>query len=482
MVTGETAGAIGYFIDGNRDSSARYAPAVERLFKVDGALAALNAAYWSKTLALTDVLDCMPQKRRDEWNKSITEQACPDFEEATVRATLESLLSSRSKFFAERVDGIFRNLSGEHITNSPAGFGKRMIIGYVLNDYYSVNHGRAGYINDLRAVIAKFMGRDEPKHYVSSRLIETMKNHWGEWVTVDGGALRIRLYKKGTAHLEVHPDMAWRLNSVLSSMYPAAIPEEFRRKPKKEKRAKEFQMIARPLPFAVLEILAGSMPRKSNVNTVYLSDSHKAGGSAAYDEACRILESIGGVKVGYAGSYSFDYWPGDVLNEIIVSGCIPDQKAHQYYPTPESIARVAIEMAQIGPGDLCLEPSAGQGGIADLMPMERTRCVEISALHCAILKAKGYAVDQADFITWQTGKFDRIVLNPPYSEGRWQAHLSHAETLLRSGGRLVAILPASAKGKDVLPGFACTWSRTFDGEFAGTGVSVAILAAERVAT
>ena len=30
-------------------------------------IAALNAAYWSKALAFTDVLDCMPQKRRDDW-------------------------------------------------------------------------------------------------------------------------------------------------------------------------------------------------------------------------------------------------------------------------------------------------------------------------------------------------------------------------------------------------------------------------------
>lgn len=46
-------------------------------------------------------------------------------------------------------------------------------------------------------------------------------------------------------------------------------------------------------------------------------------------------------------------------------------------------------------------------------------------------------------------------------------------------GRLVAILPASAKGKDLLPGWSMEWARTFDNEFAGTSVSVVVLIAQR---
>ena len=41
-------------------------------------------------------------------------------------------------------------------------------------------------------------------------------------------------HKKGTAHFEIHPDMAWKLNCVLASMHPMAIPAEFRQKPKKQ--------------------------------------------------------------------------------------------------------------------------------------------------------------------------------------------------------------------------------------------------------
>lgn len=493
MVNGETAGAMSYFLNGNGRDSRYGTPSVERLFEVSGAVGALNSAYWSKAMQLTDVLNYMPQARRDEWNKSISEQTCPEFEDETVRATLQGLLSQRHQFLAERVDGIFRGLSGEHVTNSPAAFGKRMIVGYVLNDSWSANYGKCGLINDLRCVIAKFMGRDEPGYSASEGLINALKGRWGEWIPVDGGAMKIRLYKKGTAHIEVHPDMAWRLNSTLAAIYPLAIPPEFRQKPKR--KPKEVDLIQRPLPFAVINVLASMKPatrtikqegnwrqpyRHEKVSNALQYDHYGAVDKHVLAEVCSVLESIGGVK-STEGWWQFDYHPGDVIADIVASGCVPDQKAHQFYPTPEKVASIAAEIAVIEPHHRCLEPSAGTGGLADKMPKEQTRCVEVSKLRCDVLTAKGYDVTHADFIEWSSktaDRFDRIVMNPPFDQGRWQAHIEAAASLLRPNGRLVSILPAGAKGKDVLPGFNCWFPQTFDNEFAGTSVSVVILVAE----
>ena len=493
-VSGENTAAIGYFLDGNADRNSRWAaPSVERLFNPAGAVAALNSAFWSRALQLTDVLDLMPQKRRDEWNTSIREHQAPDFTEETVRNTLADLVNMRAKFFAERVDGIFRGLSGDHVTNQPQGFGKRMIVARVLNEWGSVHHSRAGLINDLRVVIARFMGRDEPKHYATEPVINRLKSCWGEWVAVDGGALRIRLYKKGTAHLEVHPDMAWRLNQILASLYPLAIPAEFRAKPKR--RVREFELIRKPLPFQVVEALAGMKEATSR-----LPDGQRMGwrdtgfrsipktrefafgtSKDAMPEAERVLDAIGGVKQP-EGYWLFEYEPGEVLSEIVVSGCIPDHRSHQFYPTPRRLAERLVELADIGPEHTVLEPSAGLGGLADLLPPERTTCVEISELHCKVLEAKGHRVTQADFLQW-TGfgvAYDRVAMNPPFSEGRWHAHVEHAASMLAPGGKLVAILPSGAKNRDnLLPGFTKEWHGPFDGEFAGTSVSVVMLAANR---
>jgi hypothetical protein len=485
LATGDDyVGALYYFIEGNISEDRRSSrPSVTELFKLDGAIAQLNSDFWQRALQLTDVYDCMPQARRDEWNSSIREKTTPDFTEETVRSTLESLLAARSRFFSERIDGVFRGLSGEHVTNSPAGFSKRMIIGYVLSgdgSWAYVNHGRAGLINDLRCVVAKFMGRDEPKHCTAQPLLAEMRKATGKWHVVDGGAMRIRVYKKGTAHLEVHPDMAWRLNQVLANLYPLAIPSEFRQRPKK--RPKDFHLMQRPLPFAVLEILAepsyGHRPGK-----VYtLAREAKAKGRA-YVEACEVLESLGGVAKG-GGAFEFDYIPDPVIDQVIISGCIPDQKAFQFYPTGGKLAKIAVELAQIGPEDQVCEPSAGRGDLARLLPKERTTCVEVAQLQCEILRAQGFNTIQADFLAWaesQSGRWTRVVMNPPFEGGRAKLHVQAAASMLMPGGRLVAILPASMKGKDFLDRCEHEWSRVYDNEFAGTSVSVVLLVASRQA-
>lgn len=492
LVAGEAGAAVPYFLEGNVENSGRWAPSVSALFDRKGAIAALNSTYWSKALALTDVLDLMPQKRRNEWHETIQKQKCPEFEEDTVRNTLMDLLNMRQQFLAERVDGIFRGLSGEHVTNAPEAFGKRMIIARVLTCYDTVEHGTAGLINDLRAVVAKFMGRDEPGYQASEHLVRQLRGRWGEWVSIDGGALRIRLYKKGTAHMEVHPDMAWRLNQILAHLYPPAIPAQFRERPRR--KAKDVPLIQRPLPFQVLSILGSIKPAKQKVNdwperytsvrnTVVLSDSHKPG-TQALEEARSILASIGGTPV--AGSYGwweFDYDPLDVIQEIVVTGCVPDQRAHQFYPTPGALAQRVVELAAIGPEHQCLEPSAGMGGLADFMPKDRTRCVEVSKLHCNVLTSKGFTVACDDFLVWAGlpghHGYDRIVMNPPFDQGRWAAHIDHAAPLLRQGGRLVAILPSGAKNRDVLPGFRKEWHGPFDNQFPGASVSVVVLVADK---
>src|SRR5699024_2858031 len=151
-----------YFIEGNRDSRDRFTGSVSKMFDREGALASLNAHYWQRVMQMTDVLDCMPAKRREEGFESIQKMETPEFEENTVRTTLGELLALRGKFLAERVDGIFQALSRTHVTNQPEGFGKRMIMTGVTNDWGSYGRSQTGHINDLRSVIAKFMGRDEP--------------------------------------------------------------------------------------------------------------------------------------------------------------------------------------------------------------------------------------------------------------------------------------------------------------------------------
>lgn len=464
-------GVVEYFLTQTQASS------VPNLFDMERALKSLDADYWWKALRLTDIYDLMPQKRRTEWHKMIDERKMPEFTEETVVPTLAQLLAERPKFLAERVDGVFNALSPDHVTNSPWGFSKRMIVAGVTDQYTFTSGKQCGHINDLRAVIARLMGREEPPYGSTRFVIATLRREPGEWHKVDGGSLRMRVYKKGTCHIEIHPDMAWRLNAILAHLHPRAIPAENRRPSRKA--AKDVELMQNLIPFPVLDLLASLRPiaRTHDYTTGYdwsRADKH------VRKEAARVIGALGGIVDG--GKVRFGYPAGEVINRVIMLGAIPDEKSHQYYPTPPDLARQAVDWADIGPDHLCLEPSAGQGNLAELMPVSQTTCVEVSDVHAQVLRSKAFPfVVHGCFLDWasSTGKlFDRIVMNPPFSEGRWRAHTEAAARMLDENGIMVAILPASAKDSFNLDGLDLEWSE--EHSFPGVSIKVVMMRGRRL--
>lgn len=459
---------VKHFISANLDGD-HWRVSIERLGELPPAIKALDAHYWQRALDLTDVLDTMPQARRDEWREQVTKHRTPPFERATVVSTLRAMLDARAGYFAERVDGIFRALSKEHLTNRPEGFGKRMIIAYVT-DGLGAKYQTCGYIHDLRAVIARLMGHGERSRRTSIGDVEfARRNRCGEWLSLDGGALRLRVYKKGTAHLEIHQEVAWRLNAVLAHLHPHAIPAPHRQRPR-VRPPRDFVLYDHPIAGPAIGVLdAGRLYERR-----FTFHDEKA--DAAHREAAEVLVALGGRHE--RGAFIFDYHPGEVIAEVVATGVIPDRYAHQFYPTPRDIAEDVAVAADIEPGHRVLEPSAGQGHLARVLPPGAT-LVEVSDLHCKILRAAGFpgaTVHCADFLAWRDGLFDRIVMNPPFSEGRAVRHLEHAASMTAPGGRIVAVLPAGLASKDLLPGWTLTWGERRP--FPGTSIEVVILTTE----
>lgn len=458
-------------------------------FDYDSAVAALDSHFWDKALRLTGVFDLMPQARRTEWTNTIRDCKTPPFVDVAVRSTLKDMVCNGFKFFAERVDGVFSSLSRSHITNRPEGFSSRLILNAVFCDG-SLNSEKSGYINDLRCVIARLMGRAETKCGMSHSLFSVMSKSYGEWMPVDAGVLRMKLFKNGNVHIEIGPDMAWRLNVVLASLYPLAIPSQFRVKPKAA--PKEFKVLGKPVAFEVLRLIYEmrnqsafeDRPFTQNQNSYVLQNGSSVD-EQLRKQVARVISFLGGVecRINSFRWYEFDYNPQSAFDYLVTTGCIPDHVSHQYFPTREKLASYAVEQADIQPTDTILEPEAGQGGIAEFLPADRTTCVEISDLHCKILAAKGYKVVCADYLKWaQTApKFDKVISNPPFSDGRAVLHMKASAQLVKNGGRLVGILPCSLRGKDLLgPGWDVVWSKPFSDEFDGTGVTVVIMTAQKL--
>jgi hypothetical protein len=107
------------------------------------------------------------------------------------------------------------------------------------------------------------------------------------------------------------------------------------------------------------------------------------------------LRFIGGVKSEAAGSFRMSQATG-------VLGLIPEVKSHQFYPTPDPIAKYVSQILKCQPTDQILDPDAGRGDLVAFLdvPEENITSVEISPLFCEILGAKGYNVYNKDFLDW----------------------------------------------------------------------------------
>lgn len=118
-----------------------------------------------------------------------------------------------------------------------------------------------------------------------------------------------------------------------------------------------------------------------------------------------------------------------------------------FFPTPESHAADLVALAGIEPGMTVLEPSAGHGMLAEAARAAGAKvdAVELAGDLREILQAKGFGLVGSDFMdTTPAQSYDAVVMNPPFSNDMDIDHVRHAYDHLKPGGRLVAIVSATA--------------------------------------
>lgn len=314
------------------------------------------AEYWKKVTDMTNVLLIMPASRRSEWREQFIEgksetvkvdrtgyemkvkefTGVPEFKSETVIPTMISLLNDRHKYLSERVYGIFQALSPAHKTNKTNGFSERLIIANCITDFWwngvTLNHYKEDFIDDLRVMLhffahKEFITINRTTEMLSSAYLAN-ERQTGEWLNVDGNLLRVKMFKNGNVHFEIHPDVAWKLNEVLAHSMPAAIPAPYRKAPKTT-TPKEFGYIQKSISHTVRSKLRD---HRYNSDKGVWSFNDTCLQKHELEELERILVFIGGMKE--RGHWKFPYQISNTLNAIVSTGLIPDEKAHQFYPTP----------------------------------------------------------------------------------------------------------------------------------------------------
>lgn len=202
-------------------------------------------------------------------------------------------------------------------------------------------------------------------------------------------------------------------------------------------------------------VLSRAIVLKAGV--VVLDDRDKVLDKKVYREVATALETLGAKWT--RGVQGFVYPPmiegmAGLISDVADSGTFEPLTSGDYFPTPEPVARAAVLAADVREGHRILEPSAGDGALVraimlhldeqgvdyDLCAVER-RLDLFNRLNCLAIGAH-----MGDFLEYEPSQpFDRVVMNPPFSKGQAVLHVRHAMTLLRPGGRLVAILPSSIR-------------------------------------
>ena len=160
----------------------------------------------------------------------------------------------------------------------------------------------------------------------------------------------------------------------------------------------------------------------------------------------------------------------------------------QLFPTPPALAARMVELADIKPGQRVLEPSAGTGNILKAIPASaRKVAVELNGnlanglLWIGAGGEFGLDIRHTDFMQAENlGTFDRVVMNPPFAQAQDIDHIKRALSLLKPGGRLVAICAngprQNAALRPLVEAQGGIWETLPTDTFAGTGVRAVLLA------
>jgi hypothetical protein len=125
-------------------------------------------------------------------------------------------------------------------------------------------------------------------------------------------------------------------------------------------------------------------------------------------------------------------------------------KITSFFQTPPDIVARMIDHACLWPGSLVLEPSAGNGCLADAIALEddiTLHCCEINHRLRGILEHKGHHLVSDEFMEYAANtreEYDRVVMNPPFEDDQDIQHVMAAFMLLKPRGILVAIVGEGA--------------------------------------
>jgi predicted RNA methylase len=181
-----------------------------------------------------------------------------------------------------------------------------------------------------------------------------------------------------------------------------------------------------------------------------------------YVRTDKILKAAGGKWNRGRNGHVFTADPRPALGLALTGSLVDEKKTRQAFYSPAPVAKqlALLLIAHMGAIRSMLEPSAGEGAIAQAVrsvaPAVDITCVEIDAAACAVLRMQGHKlVHEGDFLTFRSpagvpgGRgsrvlpyYDAVVMNPPFTGGQDVEHVVHAWSFVKQGGGILIAVVA----------------------------------------
>ena len=202
-------------------------------------------------------------------------------------------------------------------------------------------------------------------------------------------------------------------------------------------------------------------PRASEIETEYFTvRTFKNGNCHVWFRKKYLLDAVNGLLADYYGEVLPDASQGRTESAQAQAGgkTTAMAKSNNLYVTPGPIVERMIQAARMGGGEhplRTLEPSAGTGVLAKALRESGAEvdCVEIDPGLVRGLREQQTCkrVIEGDFLSFDSGtlgKYDRIVMNPPFEGGLDISHVNHAIGMLNQNGILVAVMAAATEFRE----------------------------------
>ena len=185
----------------------------------------MDTQLWDYVLRETGIRTFMDAKARRDWADQISNLDTPELTTENIYSTIEGIRSSKKQMFTEGVVRVFQGLSWDYKSNQPVKFGKRIIMEGALDAgvWLYASHHAGSQMDDLERVLAIMSGNPEPDHRQGwyRRVGEMLK---ADKMECSSAYMRVKFYKKGTAHIYIAPELLDTLNSLIADEYPNALP------------------------------------------------------------------------------------------------------------------------------------------------------------------------------------------------------------------------------------------------------------------